>query len=171
MRTCMLACLVVAALAAGEARAAVPAPGATYTGTSAQGSSFNVRIELARNSVRRIAGISFDWRARRCSGSRFGTQGRIRARGPRVRTGGRFTARGTARSRIPANANFRGGTQVERWTFAGRFRTRDRATGTLHVEVSVLNRAGQQVATCSTSRRIGWSARRLGVADDYELPS
>lgn len=172
-RAAMTVLLAGALLGATAAEAATPTRGATYTGFTRQGSTYDVRLVVARTTARRVRTVRFEWRAPTCGRARNGTQGVITARNVRVRRGGYFTARGTNRETIPPSPQFAGGSQNERYVFSGRFRSAGTATGFLRVDVSVLNRAGQLVDTCKTPNRVRWTARRLGTIDEepgYSLP-
>ena len=162
---CSAVLLLSLALPAG---AAAPVGGGTYQGRTAQGPNYDVRLRITSqgNFVRRAR---LEWRLRNCERARDGVQGTASFAGIRIRDG-RFRRVDTQRSKLPAVQGFAGGTQVERYRLRGRFVTSRRARGSLSVRVTVLNRAGQQVDSCSATRAIKFSARLLGVTDPGEEP-
>ena len=167
---CSAVLLLALALPAG---AAAPVKGATYQGRTAQGEQFNVRLRISSQG-RLVQRTRIDWRVQDCERARKGVRGTARFSSVRIRRG-RFTRSSTHKSSLPAAGSFAGGTQVERYRLRGRFVTTRRARGTLRVTVSVLNRAGQQLDTCSLKRAIKWNAGLLGITepgdeDPYTLP-
>ena len=100
-----------------------------------------------------------------CTKSERGTQGSIRIPSVAIAQD-RFTARGKETARLAPAGKFEGGKQIERYVLAGRFPDGERARGTLRITVEIRDKAGTEVDSCTTAKRIRWSADRLGVAPE-----
>jgi hypothetical protein len=152
-----------ALVAAGSVQAADPVPDAVYAGVTKQGPAFEVELRTAETG-RRIARAKIEWRTARCEGVNDPAQATTRLRGVRVRDDDTFLATGRRIRTLPADGQFAGGTQVERYRFAGAFTSDQRARGTFWVTVAIRDTSGDVVTTC-VRRSVGWRADRLGVID------
>jgi hypothetical protein len=145
--------------------AADPTPDSRYAGSTSQagGLRFEFRTSADGSKAERIL---TQFRAPRCERARNGAQGSIRVRSVRIADGA-FAARGSEKAALPASDSFGGGTQIERYSIRGHFKSGERAKGTLSVRVTVKDKAGAVIDRCTMGKRTArWRADRLGVVPD-----
>jgi hypothetical protein len=160
---------VVASLAslttASAFAAADPVPDSRYAGTTSQADGLRFEFRTSVDGSQALK-LFTQFRARHCERAQNGTQGSIRVAATDI-TDGAFEATGKEKAKIPASGSFQGGTQVERFTIRGHFKSGELAKGTLRVKVTVKNKAGDVIDTCTMGKRTPtWSADRLGVGPE-----
>lgn len=138
------------------------APDGTYAGKTNQAKG-QVRF-VVDGAQTRISKFVFEWRAYKCTKKVNRAAGKTTARGIVV-TAGDFAKGGSRTRRLPATETFGGGSQVERYRITGSLLPGDQARGTIRMTVTVRNRRGTVLDTCTMSRKARWTARKLGVTD------
>ena len=157
---------VVAALVAVPAMAADPVPDSRYAGQTSQGHGFRFEFRTSADGTA-VERLLAQFKTPRCESSRTGTQGSIRIASLPI-VDGRFEIRGKESARLAPAGKFEGGRQIERYTLAGDFSDGERATGRLKVRVTIRDKAGDIVDSCTARKPVTWAADRLGVGPESE---
>ena len=155
---------LLAALAAVPALAAEPVPDSRYEGQTSQGARYRLEFRVAPDATR-VERLLAQFKVTTCEQSERGTQGSLRIAAIGI-DDGRFAVRGKETARLRRAGEFEGGEQIERYRLTGHFPDGEQARGRLKVTVEIRDRAGETVDTCTSAKRISWSADRLGVGPE-----
>jgi hypothetical protein len=155
---------VLASPGAALALAAEPVPGSRYAGQTSQGHGFRFEFRTSAGGTS-VEKLLAQFKTPKCETSRTGTQGSIRVASIPI-AGGRFVKRGKEQARLKPAGKFKGGRQIERYRIAGSFPDGERATGTLEIDVTIRDRSGDVVDSCTVRKPVTWSADRLGVGPE-----